>query len=150
MNIYLDWLLTILWYICWPFGILVFYLVTFVLTVLKLLYWPIAFVLQPVVFLGRFIAACIALPFKALVRLEVRKVMSPVLRLYLPPSTSWGRAVPDKAVFHRGPHATERRLFRYRYLRGSRATITCSLPTIGQNALESTISLHQWRYAIVA
>lgn len=71
MNIYLAWTLTVLWWICWPVGITLYYLAITVLTLLKLLYWPVAFVLQPVVYFLRFIAACLALPFRALVKLEV-------------------------------------------------------------------------------
>jgi hypothetical protein len=72
MNIYLAWTGTILWWICWPIGILLYYLFVAVVAILKLIYWPIAFILQPVVYLLRFIAACLALPFRALVKLEVR------------------------------------------------------------------------------
>jgi hypothetical protein len=72
MNIYLAWTGTILWWICWPIGILLYYLFVAVVAILKLIYWPIAFILQPVVYLLRFIAAILALPFRALVKLEVR------------------------------------------------------------------------------
>jgi hypothetical protein len=72
MNIYLAWIGTILWWICWPIGILLYYLFVAVVAILKLIYWPIAFILQPVVYLLRFIAAILALPFRALVKLEVR------------------------------------------------------------------------------
>jgi hypothetical protein len=72
MNIYLAWVGTILWWICWPIGILLYYLFVAVVAILKLIYWPIAFILQPVVYLLRFIAAILALPFRALVKLEVR------------------------------------------------------------------------------
>lgn len=72
MNLYLAWTGTILYWISWPIGIALFYLFVAVVAVLKLIYWPIAFVLQPVVHLLRFIAAVLALPFRALVKLEVR------------------------------------------------------------------------------
>lgn len=41
------------------------------LWLLHLLYRPIAFTLQPFVYLGRFLLACLALPCKALVKFEV-------------------------------------------------------------------------------
>jgi hypothetical protein len=72
MNIYLAWTGTILYWISWPIGIILFYIFVTVVAILKLIYWPIAFVLQPVVYLLHFIAACLALPFRALVKLEVR------------------------------------------------------------------------------
>jgi len=71
MNIYLAWTGTILYWISWPIGIVLFYLFAAVLALLKLTYYPIAFILSPVVYLLRFIAACLALPFRALVKLEV-------------------------------------------------------------------------------
>ena len=83
MNIYLAWTGTILWWICWPIGIVVYYLFVAVITALKVLYWPIAFILQPVVYLFRFIAACLALPFRALVKLEVSGTNSIHLSIYL-------------------------------------------------------------------
>ena len=73
MNIYLAWTGTILYWISWPIGIVLFYLFVTVVAILKLIYWPIAFILQPVVYLLHFIAACLALPFRALVKLEVRQ-----------------------------------------------------------------------------
>lgn len=50
------------------------------LWLLHLLYRPIAFTLQPVVYLGQFLLACLALPFKALVKFEVHSsVPSPAM-----------------------------------------------------------------------
>ena len=72
MNIYLAWLVTVLWWICYPVGIIVYYVAIVVLTLLKLLYRPLAFVLQPVVYFGRFVLACLAFPFMLLAKLEVR------------------------------------------------------------------------------
>jgi hypothetical protein len=72
MNTYLAWTGTILWWICCPIGILIYYVAITIIAILKLIYWPIAFILQPVVYLLRFIAAILALPFRALVKLEVR------------------------------------------------------------------------------
>jgi hypothetical protein len=71
MNKYLAGTLTVLFWIGWPIYIVVYYLAITIFAILKVLYWPIAFVLQPVVYLLRFIAACLALPFQALVKLEV-------------------------------------------------------------------------------
>ena len=45
---------------------------TFVLYLVKLLYWPIGFLLQPVIYLARFILTCVLAPFRLLVKLEVR------------------------------------------------------------------------------
>lgn len=42
-----------------------------VLRLLRLLYRPVAFTLQPVVYLTQFLLACLALPFKAVVKFEV-------------------------------------------------------------------------------
>ncbi|KAM0721570.1 hypothetical protein Q7P37_002495 [Cladosporium fusiforme] len=70
MHIIFAWIFTILYWIIWPIVIILYYLFTSVVEILKLLYWPIGFLLQPVVYLGRFIAACLALPFRALVKLE--------------------------------------------------------------------------------
>lgn len=75
MNIYLAWLGTILYWICYPIGILLYYLSAAVIALLKLIYWPIAFILQPVVYLLRFIGACLALPFRALLKLEVSDII---------------------------------------------------------------------------
>lgn len=71
MPIVLAWIFTILYWIIWPIVVVLYWLFTAVVAALKLLYWPIGFLLQPVVYLGRFIAACLALPFRALVKLEV-------------------------------------------------------------------------------
>lgn len=71
MNKYLAGTLTVLFWIVWPIYIVLYYLAITIFAILKVLYWPIAFVLQPVVYLLRFIAACLALPFRALVKLEV-------------------------------------------------------------------------------
>ena len=70
-NKYLAGTLTVLFWLFCPIYIVLYYLAIAVFTILKLLYWPIAFVLQPVVYLLRFVAACLALPFRALVKLEV-------------------------------------------------------------------------------
>ncbi|KAM0705370.1 hypothetical protein Q7P35_008160 [Cladosporium inversicolor] len=70
MNIYFAWTGTILYWISWPIGIALFYLFVAVVAILKLIYWPIAFILRPVVHLLRFIAAVLAQPFRALVKLE--------------------------------------------------------------------------------
>lgn len=71
MNKYLAGTLTVLFWIAWPIYIIIYYLAIAIFAILKILYWPIAFILQPVVYLFRFIAACLALPFRALVKLEV-------------------------------------------------------------------------------
>lgn len=71
MHILFAWILTILYWIVWPVIIILYYIVTALVATLKLLYWPIGFLLQPVVYLGRFILACLALPIRALIKLEV-------------------------------------------------------------------------------
>lgn len=70
-NVYLANTLTVLWYICWPIGILVYYVAIAVLSILKLLYRPVRFLLQPFVYLGRFVLACMIAPFQLLVKFEV-------------------------------------------------------------------------------
>jgi len=75
MNIYLDWALTISWYICWPTWLAVYYLAVALLVVLKLLYQPIAFVLQPVVYFAKIIGTCLAFPFRLLAKLEVHAII---------------------------------------------------------------------------
>ena len=65
--------LTVLWYICWPIAILIYYIAVAVLFVLKLLYRPVGFLLQPVVYLGHFILACLIAPFQLLAKLEVSR-----------------------------------------------------------------------------
>ena len=70
---YLANTLKVLGYIAWPIAITLYYITSGVAFVLKLLYWPLGFLLQPLVFLGRFILACFLAPFQLLVRLEVRQ-----------------------------------------------------------------------------
>ncbi|GAB7362393.1 hypothetical protein MBLNU230_g2717t1 [Neophaeotheca triangularis] len=70
INIYLSWTLTILYWICWPVGKLLFYLAIVVLTILKLLYRPIAFLSLPLLYLGRFVLACLNAPFQLLAKFE--------------------------------------------------------------------------------
>ncbi|KAF2766715.1 hypothetical protein EJ03DRAFT_174048 [Teratosphaeria nubilosa] len=69
-QVALAWSVTVLWYICWPIGIILYYLVFVAIFLAKLLYRPVGFLLQPIVYLGRFTAACIAAPFQLLARLE--------------------------------------------------------------------------------
>jgi hypothetical protein len=102
MNKYLAGTLTVLFWIGWPIYIVLYYIAITILAILKVIYWPIAFVLQPVVYLLRFIAACLALPFRALVKLEVRSLngnictnsyltLSTPASVQLPRSCSTGR-----------------------------------------------------------
>lgn len=67
----LAWVWTISWWICYPIGVVLWYLVLVVLFVLNLLYRPVAFLLQPVIYLGRFTLACLVFPFTLAARLEV-------------------------------------------------------------------------------
>ena len=52
-------------------GLVLWYLVLTVWLVLQTVYWPVAFLLQPLFFLGRFLAACLFLPVQIIIRLEV-------------------------------------------------------------------------------
>lgn len=66
-----GWTTTVVYYILWPVGTLIFYIVILVLFILKLLYRPVAFLLQPLVYLGRFLFACAIAPLRLLAKLEV-------------------------------------------------------------------------------
>jgi len=63
----------VLWQILWPIRALLYYLAILLLFILKLLYRPVAFLLQPLLFLGRFVVACLIAPFQLLVKLEVSR-----------------------------------------------------------------------------
>ena len=65
-----------LWYILWPIGVFVYYLAIAILSLVKLLYRPVGFLLQPIAYLGRFILACLVAPFHQLVKFEVRHVVT--------------------------------------------------------------------------
>ena len=68
---YLTSTLTVLWYICWPIAVLIYYLAIAVLSIIKLLYQPVGFLLQPLVIVGHFILACLIAPFRLLSKFEV-------------------------------------------------------------------------------
>ncbi|KAK6434377.1 hypothetical protein LTR95_009435 [Oleoguttula sp. CCFEE 5521] len=70
MNIYLAWTGTVLWWICYPIAIVVYYLTITLFALASFLWRPLVFLLQPVVYLGRAIVACLALPVHLLVKLE--------------------------------------------------------------------------------
>ena len=74
---YLDIALSILWYICWPIGVLLYYVAIAVITIIKLLYQPVAFLLQPLIIVGHFILACLLSPFRLLVKFEVYGMHNP-------------------------------------------------------------------------
>ena len=71
----LHWAGVLLWYICWPVGIAIYYIVysvaAVVLFIAKLCWRPLAFVLLPVLYLGEFILACFTAPFRLLAKFEV-------------------------------------------------------------------------------
>lgn len=69
-NAALAWAWTIGRWICYPIGLVLWYLAVVVLFVLNLLYQPVAFLLQPFVYLGRFTLACLVFPFTLAARLE--------------------------------------------------------------------------------
>jgi len=60
----------VLWYICYPIGITIYYVALGLLFVLKLLYRHVAFLLQPLVYFGQLILACLIAPFELLGRFE--------------------------------------------------------------------------------
>lgn len=66
------------WWIYFPIWTLLWYLAVTCLLVAKLLYRPVAFILLPFVYLGRFLLAMLALPFRVAARFEV-SVSSPQL-----------------------------------------------------------------------
>lgn len=69
-NAALAWAWTIGWWICYPIAVVLWYLAVVALFVLNLLYRPVAFLLQPIVYLGRFTLACLVFPFTLAARLE--------------------------------------------------------------------------------
>ncbi|KAK5121995.1 hypothetical protein LTR85_004567 [Meristemomyces frigidus] len=69
-EVYLANTLTVLWYICWPIVIILYYLAVAVLFIIKLLYRPVGFLLQPLVYFGRFLLACSIAPFQLLAKFE--------------------------------------------------------------------------------
>lgn len=71
MNVYLAWALTILYFIVYPIWFVVWYIVIAAVALAKLLYRPIAWLLQPVVYLGRFLLACFVAPFHFIAKFEV-------------------------------------------------------------------------------
>ena len=74
---------TVVWWICWPIGISLYYvgyyLAFTILFIVKLVYRPLEFVLLPVIYLGQFLLACVAVPFRLLAKFEVS--WSPILLL---------------------------------------------------------------------
>ncbi|KAK4621700.1 hypothetical protein CLAFUR4_07602 [Fulvia fulva] len=70
LNIYLGWALTISYWICWPVVSVLWYLALAVFFVVKILYWPVAFLLQPVFVFGRVVLNVLATPFRLLVRFQ--------------------------------------------------------------------------------
>nr|OQO16601.1 hypothetical protein B0A51_15436 [Rachicladosporium sp. CCFEE 5018] len=70
MNIYLDWTVTVLWWICYPVAVIVYYLAIILFALASFLWRPLAFLLQPVVYLARAIVAVLAIPIQLLVKLE--------------------------------------------------------------------------------
>lgn len=75
-NAALAWAWTISWWICYPIGVVLWYLMVVVLFVLNLLYRPVAFLLQPVIYLARFALSCLVFPFTLAARLEVSRSMT--------------------------------------------------------------------------
>lgn len=71
MNIYLSWLVTILYYIAWPIYWLLYAIIIVLLFILKPIFFLILYLLQPVVYLGAFIIYVAQLPYHFLKRFEV-------------------------------------------------------------------------------
>lgn len=71
MNIYLAWVLIILYWIVYPIYLVLYYIALGILLVL----WPVSrvllFLFQPVAYFGHFVGKCIAAPFYFLQRFEV-------------------------------------------------------------------------------
>ncbi|EME43678.1 hypothetical protein DOTSEDRAFT_174645 [Dothistroma septosporum NZE10] len=70
LNLYLDWAWTISYWICAPIGWVLWYILLAVLFIIKILYWPVAFLLQPVFIFGRVILNILAAPFRLLVQFQ--------------------------------------------------------------------------------
>ncbi|KAK0265135.1 hypothetical protein LTR91_008314 [Friedmanniomyces endolithicus] len=70
MNIYLAVTITILWYIGYPIAFVLYYAALAILFALRTLYRPVAFFLQPLIILGRFILACLLAPLALLAKFE--------------------------------------------------------------------------------
>ncbi|KAK5722555.1 hypothetical protein LTR15_005786 [Elasticomyces elasticus] len=70
MNIYLATTITVLWYICYPIAFAVYYAAIALVFIAKILYRPVGFLLQPLLYLGRFTLACLIAPFELLGRFE--------------------------------------------------------------------------------
>jgi len=73
MNIYLAVTITILWYIGYPIAFVLYYAALAILFALRTLYRPVAFFLQPLIILGRFILACLLAPLALLAKFEVSR-----------------------------------------------------------------------------
>jgi hypothetical protein len=66
--------LTILYYICWPIGVFIYYLALLAFAILKILYQPVGFILLPILYLGRFLLACLYATFQILAKFEVTRL----------------------------------------------------------------------------
>lgn len=71
MNIYLSWLVTILYYIAWPIYWLLYAIVIVLLFILRPIFFLILYLLQPIAYLGAFIGYLAQLPYYFLKRFEV-------------------------------------------------------------------------------
>ena len=71
----LVWAGKILYWILWPIGIGIYYVVFYIcfalLFVVKLLYRPLEFIFLPVVYLVSFVGQCLMAPFRFLAKFEV-------------------------------------------------------------------------------
>ena len=62
LTYYLAWIWTVLWLICYPIGLVVYYAGYALWSLALLLYRPLAVLLQPLVYFGNFILTCLAAP----------------------------------------------------------------------------------------
>lgn len=76
LKLYLHYTGIAIWTICKLVLLAVYYILCYlalgIVFISKLLYQPVGFLLQPVLYLGRFVLALLLVPFQLLVKLEVR------------------------------------------------------------------------------
>jgi len=69
---------TAIWsYILWPIALLLSHTAILIFLLLNLLYRPLAFLLQPLVLLAKVILTCLLVPFRLLVKFEVKQIGNP-------------------------------------------------------------------------
>lgn len=71
MNVYLDWILTILYWIVWPIILVLYYIAIVPLYILQPILALLLLVATPFIHLGTFLGQCITWPFRFAGRFEV-------------------------------------------------------------------------------